>query len=1213
LKKLIFIVLIIPTLAFSQQEASVWYFGQNAGLKFETNGTVTPLGNGQLNTEEGCSSIADGTGNLLFYTDGRTVWDRNHIPMPNGSFANGTELYGDSSSTQSAIIVPKPNDPNIYYVFTVDEPHHENALVYPNAFVGNYVALGSGSVPITDDGRNNGFNYSVIDLSVIGSNGSIGNIVSRNNHLVTYDTNPTGEEIKYKCAEKITAIKNEVDGSYWVITQFINKFFAFKVTSSGVITTPVVSAVGSNQTLLGYRRNAIGYLKASPDGRKLAIAHSENGTILGNGSFGTGNIELFNFDGATGIVSNPITVLPNVQAYGVEFSPNSEKLYATYRVDTNVNMELSQFDLLATDIPNSKVIIDNQQNYLFALQLAPNNKIYCATAYVESMGVINNPNSIGLACNYVQDGQPLATNTLVKLGLPPFITSFFNASFTVENFCLGSATQFTLNNTTGVTSVSWDFGDGSPLSNVLNPSHNYLTAGNYTVTLTATAANGTSSKSRTITIAAIPVVANTVANQSVCGSDAMNYNLSQFNSTLLGSQSNTLYGVTYFLSSSDATNHVNVLSTNYSLPLGVTTIYAKVYNLSNTSCHVITNFSVSLFQQPVANTVTDYLICENLPYNNIEQFDLSTKNASILGTQSATDFTVSYHSSQSNADTNVLPLPLLYNNTLPQETIYARIENNSNPACFDTVSFQIKVIQQPIISPVTDFILCDDSSNNGIETFDLSQKTLEIVNGQSQSVFQVKYFLNLADAQSEVNQINAPINNSTNNQIIYYSISAIGNSICKATSSFKLIVVPFTLANTPNNIFVCDDVTNDGVAVFNLNTNISTILGTQSASQLGISYHLSQNDANTNSNPLPLNFQNTSNPQTIFVRVENNQKQSCFATTSFQIGLYKMPIANQPQDMFLCDDQSNDGDEVFDLSQQNNTVLGTQAGADFNISYHLSSTEAESGTNPLPSIYNNTTNPQTIYVRIENKLSTTCFKTTSFQLFVKPRPVLTLNDTYSICEGNEITITAPIGFSSYTWSNGGSDYSTVIQQAGNYTIAVTQDYGDIICDITKPFIVVNSNIATITQIITSDWTDTENTISVIVTGDGIYEYSIDGFNYQDSNIFTGLRFGEYIVYVRDKNGCGIKEQEIFLLMYPKFFTPNGDGFNDNWQIKFSSTEPNMNITIFDRYGKLITNFIGTSFGWDGIYNGKLLPSDDYWFVVKRGNGKEYKGHFTLKR
>ncbi|MCA6421571.1 MAG: T9SS type B sorting domain-containing protein [Flavobacterium sp.] len=1018
MKKLIFIVLIIPTLVFSQQEASVWYFGQNAGLKFETNGSVTPLSNGQLDTEEGCSSIADGTGNLLFYTDGRTVWDRNHIPMLNGSFANGTELHGDSSSTQSAIIVPKPNDPNIYYVFTVDEPHHENALVYPNAFVGSYAALGSGSVPITDDGRNNGFNYSVIDLSVTGSNGSIGNIVSRNNHLVTYDTNPTGEEIKYKCAEKITAIKNEVDGSYWVITHFINKFFAFKVTSSGVITSPVISAVGSNQTLLGYRRNAIGYLKASPDGRKLAIAHSENGTVLGNGSFGTGNIELFNFDGATGIVSNPITVLPNVQAYGVEFSPNSEKLYATYRVDTNVNMELSQFDILATDIPNSKVIIDNQQNYLFSLQLAPNNKIYCATAYVASMGVINNPNSIGLACNYVQDGQPVTTNTLVKLGLPPFITSFFNASFTVENFCLGSATQFTLNSTTGVTSVSWDFGDGSPLSNVLNPSHNYLTAGNYTVTLTATAANGTSTKTRTITIAAIPVVANTVANQIICGTDNMSYSLAPFTTTLLGSQSNTLYGVTYFLSSSDATNHVNVLPINYSLPLGVTTFYAKIHSITHISCYVLTSFTITLYLQPVATT--------------------------------------------------------------------------------------------------------------------------------------------------------------------------------------------------PNAIFSCDDSSNDGIGNFDLQSVKATVLGTQNATLYTVSFHLNQNDADTNSNALALNYQNIANPQTIFIRIENNQQTSCFATTSFQIGLYKMPIANQPQDMFLCDD-GNDGIETFVLTPQTSVVLGTQLATEFSVSYHSSSIEANNGFNSLGADFVTTSNDHTIYVRIQNNLNPTCFAITSFQLQLKAEPILNIDETYSICEGNSIAVSAPTGFSSYLWSNGDTTPTAHITQAGNYSLTVTKNYGSISCSTSQDFVVYNSNVATITQIITTDWTDNQNSITVVVTGDGDYEYSLDGIEYQDSNTFYGLQNGQYTVYVNDKKECGFRTQEVFLLIYPKFFTPNGDGIHDTWQIKFSFQETNMELIIFDRYGKLIKRFKGTDLGWDGTLNGKLLFADDYWFVVKRQNGKEHRGHFSLKR
>ncbi|WP_291127497.1 T9SS type B sorting domain-containing protein [Flavobacterium sp. UBA7682] len=1019
MKKLITIFILTTTLAFSQQEASVWYFGQNAGLKFQTNGTVTPLSDGQLNTEEGCSSIADANGNLLFYTDGRTVWDRNHIQMPNGSFDLGTELFGDGSSTQSGIIVPKPGDPNIYYIFTVDEPHHQNADVYPNTFSGNYAQTDSGQTPLNDDGKNNGFNYSIVDLTVIGSNGSIGNVVSRNNHLITYDTDPNGEEIKYKCSEQITAIKNDTDGSYWVITQFINKFYAFKVTASGVVSTPVVSTTGSNISLLGYRRNAIGYLKASPNGQKLAIAHSQNGTVSGASSFGTGNIELFDFDGNTGIVSNGIIVIPNVQGYGVEFSPNSEKLYATYRIGMSPTMELAQLDLTSANISGSKVVIYNLQNYLFALQLAPNNKIYCATGYQSSLGVINNPNDPGIACNYVQLGQPLAATKIVKLGLPPFITSFFNASFTAENFCLGTATQFTLNSSTAVTSASWNFGDGSPLSNVVNPNHQYSASGNYIVTLTATSASGSITKSRTITISAIPVIANSISNQSVCGTPNMNYDLAQFNNTLLGSQSATAFGVAYFSNVTDAGNHSNVLATNYSLPIGTTVIYAKVYGLANNQCFALTNFTIGLFSSPVANI--------------------------------------------------------------------------------------------------------------------------------------------------------------------------------------------------PNDIFICDDIANDGFGMFDLQSVKASILGNQNPSNYNVSFHLNQNDANSNNNPLALNYQNISNPQTVYVRVENNQNATCFATTSFQIGLYSMPvIASLPDNLYACDDGS-DGVEIFDLNQQTSVVLGSQSAIDFLVTYHSSQNDANTGSNPLAANFANTITPQTIYVRIVNRLSNTCYATTSFQLHVKAEPVLSMEDSYTICEGHPIIITAPAGFSDYNWSTGSVTSSVTIPTAGNYSVTVIEDYGTIQCSTTKDFVVYNSNVATITEIEINDWTDEQNSIAVQVTGDGDYEFSLDGIIYQDSNVFSGLRSGQYMVYVRDKKGCGIVTESVFLLMYPRFFTPNGDGRNDTWQIKFSMVEPLMELHIFDRYGKLITIFKGSDFGWDGTYNGRELFADDYWFVVKRQDGKEYKGHFSLLR
>ncbi len=137
-------------------------------------------------------------------------------------------------------------------------------------------------------------------------------------------------------------------------------------------------------------------------------------------------------------------------------------------------------------------------------------------------------------------------------------------------------------------------------------------------------------------------------------------------------------------------------------------------------------------------------------------------------------------------------------------------------------------------------------------------------------------------------------------------------------------------------------------------------------------------------------------------------------------------------------------------------------------------------------------------------------------------------------------------------------------------------------------------------------------VSVADPSQGDYKYSIDGINYQDSNTFTGLLSGDYIVYVKDNNECGIVNQEVFILNYPKYFTPNADGYNDTWAIKFSETEPTIDIKIFDRYGKFIKQLNATS-SWDGTFNGHQLPSTDYWFVVTRASGKVYKGHFSMKR
>ena len=162
--------------------------------------------------------------------------------------------------------------------------------------------------------------------------------------------------------------------------------------------------------------------------------------------------------------------------------------------------------------------------------------------------------------------------------------------------------------------------------------------------------------------------------------------------------------------------------------------------------------------------------------------------------------------------------------------------------------------------------------------------------------------------------------------------------------------------------------------------------------------------------------------------------------------------------------------------------------------------------------------------------------------------------------------------------------------------------------------VVLSGVAKSIVVSSEDWTDNTNTISVLANGNGTYEYSLDDNLYQNSGTFTNLLPGYYKIYIKDIKGqCGTKIEEVVLLNYPKFFTPNGDGYNEFWKIKYSEFEPNFYTYIYDRYGKLLTGFDVSSAGWNGQYNSQSMPADDYWFVINRQDGKIYKGHFTLKR
>jgi len=347
------------------------------------------------------------------------------------------------------------------------------------------------------------------------------------------------------------------------------------------------------------------------------------------------------------------------------------------------------------------------------------------------------------------------------------------------------------------------------------------------------------------------------------------------------------------------------------------------------------------------------------------------------------------------------------------------------------------------------------------------------------------------------------------------------------------------------------------------------------------------------------------------LKIKRNNCISQSINVNFNSNYTPIPIVNN-YIAYVCDTENNHIENI-NLSDYNSYL--TNNSSNFSYYYFNSSNDAQNLNlnNQIQNYNSYQISPinSTIYVTIVTPAN--CYRVAEINFYLLETPIISniLNE-YILCKNKNFYIRMINNSYSYLWSNGSISNSILIQEPGNYNLIASHNYGTKICSTSKNFSVVLSSPSTITSIESQDWTISENTIVVNTSGYGNYEYSIDGINYQDSNVFNGLLSGYHTVYVRDKNGCGITKDNIFLLMYPKFFTPNGDGYNDTWSIKFSYIEPNLKIIIYDRYGKLVKT-LNNSNPWDGKYNGNDLPSNDYWFVVTRENGTEYRGHFTLKR
>ena len=339
--------------------------------------------------------------------------------------------------------------------------------------------------------------------------------------------------------------------------------------------------------------------------------------------------------------------------------------------------------------------------------------------------------------------------------------------------------------------------------------------------------------------------------------------------------------------------------------------------------------------------------------------------------------------------------------------------------------------------------------------------------------------------------------------------------------------------------------------------------------------------------------------------VEIDINASCTLTGSIVIE-YAPNLVVLDDEFEICD-ANMDGLAAFDLA-----TIQTQIFSSLPTGFTIGLFDSTTSTTPLPSSYTNTTPfQQFIYARITNIQN--CYGNIPIILNVNTFPEIFANETIGICNNTPTDISAPSGFLSYSWNTNPVQTSQTISvsNAGTYIVTITNANN---CTKTKTFTVVNSEVATITNVEVNDFEE-QLTATISVTGNGNYEYSLDGITFQSSPVFNLSDSGEYTIYVNDKNNCGIVFETFYALSYPKFFTPNGDNYNDTWQIKNLDKKglENSKINIFDRFGKLIKQITADGIGWNGTYNGNQLASTDYWFVLELTNGKTVKGHFSLKR
>ncbi|WP_102979918.1 T9SS type B sorting domain-containing protein [Chryseobacterium scophthalmum] len=707
-----------------------------------------------------------------------------------------------------------------------------------------------------------------------------------------------------------------------------------------------------------------------------------------------------------------------------------------------------------------------------------------------------------------------------------------------------------------------------------------------------------------------PVIVD--SNFSVCDFNNDNTEvvpLAQFSGAIIGNQNAT---TTFYLTQADAQSGTNpVTSVNVN---GTRQLFVKINSYNCTQIYPVT---ISLLSTPAVNSVVNINLTNICDNNNdgVELYNLLSAQPQIY---SGSNVTFTYYTSYDPA-THVFSGPIANPNEFPvpgNATVYVKVKFNNNE-CFSASQLNIQMTFLPVIVLKNAVLNTCDEDFNLNETFQLNdaipQMFLASQNTYPLSDMMITYYNTLAEANAGVPS--TQIGNSIITTVSTVQVWARFQS--KTNGCFSVAPIELNTYFPPkainSTITVCDD-NLDGVYEVNLMNYTNLYVDIPNTINT-FTFYLTQSDAQNGINPIanPQNFTANPFPQQIWVKVMNIPGCDDVATINFIIGT-KVVLQNSGPFLLnnVCD-TLNDGIENVNLTQYESQIF---SGGTATFTYYTSLADLNSGTNaitnPASYSFNQNLGSDTIYVKVS--VPGLCPEIATIKISLKRVPIFEIPTQYFCPDAISYTLKVEEHtIVSYVWTNPAgqivSTTDTLINagMVGTYTVTVTSDNG---CSYTTTFEAKYYDVPVIQNMIASG-----NTYTIIATGSQPILYSIDGINWQATNVFYNLPTGITTFYVKYVEGKCIVKQDGVILDIKNAITPNGDGHNDKWIIRnlhvFGTKMTN--VKVFDRYQYLIfEQNTNTEIIWDGTIAGRPIPTSSYWYVITLPDGRTFTGWVLVK-